>query len=78
MRSWIWALWLVAGLAALVVTVSTIALAVRQGSWSPILSMSLVPGRRGGLCHAAWPAGHGLPLLAAALRPGRLNRPGLR
>ena len=43
MRSWIWALWLVAGLAALVVTVSTIALAVRQGSWSPILSMSWFP-----------------------------------
>jgi hypothetical protein len=65
MRSWIRALWLVAGLAALVVTVSTIALAVRQGSWSPILSMSWFPavvvacatasaGRRGtaGRC---WP-----------------------
>ena len=64
MRSWIWALWLVAGLAALVVAVSTIALAVRQGSWSPILSMSwfpaivmacaTAPGRRGtaGRC---WP-----------------------
>jgi hypothetical protein len=65
MRSWIWALWLVAGLAALVVTVSTIALAVRQGSWSPILSMAWFPavvaacavapaGRRGtaGRC---WP-----------------------
>jgi len=65
MRSWIRALWLVAGLAALVVAGSTIARAVRQGSWSPILAMSWFPaivaacatapaGRRGtaGRC---WP-----------------------
>jgi hypothetical protein len=65
MRSWIWAVWLVAGLAALVVVGSTIALAVRQGSWSPILSMGWFPavvaacaaapaGRRG-TARRCWP-----------------------
>ena len=43
MRSWNRAVRLVAGLIALVVAGSTIALAVRQGSWSPILSMSWFP-----------------------------------
>jgi hypothetical protein len=65
MRSWIRMVWLVVSLAAVVVVGSTIALAVRQGSWSPILSMSWFPavvvactatsaGRRGtaGRC---WP-----------------------
>jgi hypothetical protein len=64
MRSWIWVLWLVAGLAAVVVTVSTIALAVREGSWSPILSMAwfpaivvacAVPAGRRGAAGRCWP-----------------------
>jgi len=64
MRSCITAVRLAAGLIVLIVVGSTIALAVRQGSWSPILSMSWFPaivagaaasaGRRGtaGRC---WP-----------------------
>ena len=76
MRSWIRVLWLVAGLAALVVAGSTIALAVRQGSWSPILAMSWFPAIVAACATA--PAGHGRPLLAPALRAVRLNRPGLR
>ena len=64
MRSWIRVLWLVAGLAALVVVGSTIALAVRQGSWSPILSMGwfpavvvacAVPAGRRGTAGRCWP-----------------------
>jgi hypothetical protein len=62
MRSWNRAVRLVAGLIVLVVAGSTIALAVRQGSWSPILSMSWFPA-----VVAAWAA-------ASAGRPGTAGR----
>jgi len=65
MRSWIRMVWLVVSLAAVVVVGSTIALAVRQGSWSPILSMSwfpavvaavaAVPAGRRGTAGRCWP-----------------------
>ena len=70
MRSWIRALWLVAGLAALVVTGSTIALAVRQGSWSPILSMSWFPAIVVA-CAMALAAGGARPAAAGRGAPAR-------
>jgi hypothetical protein len=43
MRSWTRWLYVLAGLAGLFVAGSAIALAVRQGSWTPIVSVAWLP-----------------------------------
>jgi hypothetical protein len=43
MRPWTPWLYVVAGLAGVFVAVSSIALAVRQGSWAPIISVGWIP-----------------------------------
>jgi hypothetical protein len=43
MNAWNRSLYVIAGLAALFVGASTIALAVRQGSWTPIVSVGWLP-----------------------------------
>ena len=63
MRPWTRWLYVVAGLVGLIVVVSSIALAVRQGSWGPVVSMAwipavvvaVLPGRR----RRCWPRRHG-------------------
>jgi hypothetical protein len=48
------ALYLVAGLAAALVAVSSVVLAIRQGSWAPIISVGWIPA----VIIAAWPGTH--------------------
>jgi hypothetical protein len=43
MKRWTWWLQVMSGLAAAVVTGSTIALAVRQGSWTPVEEIGWLP-----------------------------------
>lgn len=50
MRPWTRWLWPVAGLAALLVAVSSIVLAIRQGSWAPIIAVGWIPA----VVVAAW------------------------
>lgn len=51
MRSWIRWLYLIAGLAAAFVAVSSIVLAIRQHSWAPVISASWIPA----VVIATWP-----------------------
>ena len=44
-------LYVLAGLAAVFITVSTIAQAIREGSWSPIISVGWLPA----VIVASWP-----------------------
>jgi hypothetical protein len=50
MRPWTRWLWPVAGLAAVFVAVSSIVVAVRQGSWAPIIAVGWIPA----VVVAAW------------------------
>ena len=50
MRPWTRWLWLVAVLAAVFVAVSSIVVAVRQGSWAPIIAVGWIPA----VVVAAW------------------------
>ena len=50
MRPWTRWLYAIAGLAVVFVTVSSIVLAVRQGSWTPIIAVCWVPA----VVVAAW------------------------
>ena len=56
MKPWERWLYLVAGLAALVVAVAAIAQAIRQGSWGPVGSVAWLPA----VIAASWP-GSGKP-----------------
>ena len=47
-------LYLVAGLAAALVAVSSVVLAIRQGSWAPIISVGWIPA----VIIATWPGAH--------------------
>ena len=51
MRSWTRWLYLIAGLVAVFVAVSSIVQAVGQGSWAPIISVGWIPA----VVIAAWP-----------------------
>jgi hypothetical protein len=51
MRSWTRWLYLIAGVAAAFVAVSSIVLAVRQGSWAPVISVGWIPA----VVVATWP-----------------------
>ena len=51
MRSWTWWLYLVAGVAAVFVAASSVSVAVRQGSWAPLISVAWLPA----VVAAAWP-----------------------
>jgi len=53
MESWKRWLFLAAGLVAAVVAVSSIAQAVRSGSWGPVIATAWIPAALA----AAWPAG---------------------
>lgn len=52
MKKWTRWLYLIGGLAAAFVAVSTIVLAIRQGSWGPIISVGWIPA----VIVATWPA----------------------
>ena len=54
MRPWTRWLYAIAGLAAVFVAVSSIVLAVRQGSWAPIISVGWIPA----VIVAVWPGTH--------------------
>ena len=51
MKPWTRWLYLIAGLAALFVAVSSVVQAVRQGSWAPVVSVGWMPA----VVVAAWP-----------------------
>jgi hypothetical protein len=51
MRRWTSWLYLLAGVAAIFVAVSSVAAAVRQGSWEPIIAMGWLPA----VIVATWP-----------------------
>jgi hypothetical protein len=52
LRSWTTWLSLIAGLAAVLVTVATIVQAVRQGSWGPVIATGWLPA----VIVATWPS----------------------
>ncbi|MBV9204004.1 MAG: hypothetical protein JO037_01075 [Actinobacteria bacterium] len=54
MRAWERSVYLVAALAAVLVAVSSIAQAIRQGSWEPVISVGWLPA----VIIAAWPGSH--------------------
>jgi hypothetical protein len=54
MKRWTRWLYLIAGLAAAFVAVSSIVQAARQGSWDPIVSVGWIPA----VIVATWPAAH--------------------
>ena len=51
MQSWTRWIYVIAGLAGLFVAISSIALAIRQGSWGPIISVAWLPA----VVVAVWP-----------------------
>jgi hypothetical protein len=51
MGPWTRRLYLIAGLAAAFVTISSVALAIRHGSWGPIAAVGWLPG----VVVATWP-----------------------
>jgi hypothetical protein len=51
MKPWTRWLYLIAGLAAVLVAVSSIVQAIRQGSWAPIISVGWIPA----VVVATWP-----------------------
>ena len=61
MRPWIRWLYAIAALAAVFVAVSSIVVAIRQGSWAPIIAMGWIPA----VVVAAW---------SGARRSRRLSR----
>jgi hypothetical protein len=54
MRRWTRWLYLIAGLAAVFVAVSSLVLAVRHDSWAPIIAVGWIPA----VVVAAWPGAH--------------------
>ena len=65
MRPWIRWLYAIAGVAAAFVAVSSIVQAVRQGSWSPILSVAWLPA----VVVAVWPGNYRRCCLPGRRRP---------
>ena len=54
MPAWHRVLYLLAGAAAALVAVSSVVLAIRQGSWAPIVSVGWIPA----VIIAIWPGTH--------------------
>jgi hypothetical protein len=54
MGPWTRGLCLIAGLAAAFVTISSVALAIRQGSWAPVAAVGWLPG----VMVASWPGAY--------------------
>jgi len=63
-KSWTRWLYLIAGVAAAFVAVSSIVLAVRRGSWTPIISVGWIPA----VVVATWPGTYRCSLLRRAGR----------
>ena len=70
MRSWKRWLYLIAGLAVALVAAASAAQAIRQGSWTPVVSVAWLPA----VIVACWP-GVWPPVPAPPPHPGRVTRP---
>ena len=66
MRSWKRWLYLIAGLAAVLVAAASAAQAIRQGSWTPVISVAWLPA----VIVACWP-GSGRRCLPRRRTPAR-------